>query len=577
MTLSKAIDVGLLRSMFSKADLCVTLNASLIRLDDIIIFNHFDERTVELIARYSKEDILAQYLKIINQVAVCIEEAHGVSDAIDIYSRRRHIIKYRSLNIDPVQYTDYLTVLSNYYLENGYEWEVISCHRSIIRRTDAHLATCNPYECNYYDIGDAYYNMHEYQKAAELLELALAKSRFDYADLSFSWSFNGLEHLKLLMKLYYTYDNLREYDKAALILSDISVLRPKILETPSDKLFSNSDTVQTAIGLFKNMGYVRDAMLLEEKLTSSVKDVGIKAIREPWTLNFGFSWRTDRENKIPLNVAYNVANRLYQNGEYIKTIEMVTYFIDALKNTTGFRDQVIHFHILLGKVMFSIGNYSEGMNEMELALNIIENLEQPILYWQTKSTACWYLIPRVQYIETCYNVSQVPLKIVHYVSLSVLYGVFSPYPFMFNLSAYNLRLWPAKSSSTAAASHSNELIATTQEFELLSTTVDSTWHFATSVIDDHIIQTVQFSVIKFFTTLLNTLTVICHLLYIPIWIAIVWLKLLLLFFTFSKSYRDSSEIVLIRYYCIDVPFIVFFCIKMFRREAKSKVDTTLCT
>ena len=544
VALSEAIHVGLMSLRFSKTDLCTILNTSLTRLDMVVSSNHFDEEQT-LIPSYSKKAILAQYLIMINQVAVCIEDSH---DAIQVYSDRANIVERRSLDIDLMQYVDYFTVLCSYYSQHGYEWQVIECHRSIIRRADAYLVTCSYYDCNYYDIGDAYYNMHEYRKAAEFLERYLDEH----------WGFVGddLKHLKVLIKLYYTYNNLKaESDKTALILSDIGALRSKVLQTPSEKLFSNSATVQTAIDLFRMLGYFKDAALLEEKLLCSVKDVGVKAVHKPWMLrSIGLSLQVDREIEVPLDVAYNVANRLYENDNYLETIETATFFINILKNSTDYRNELIIFHVLLGKAMFSVGNYSKGMDEMELALRII--LEQPSLYEQMKKTACWYLIPRMRYIETCYNVSQIPLKVVHYISSRVLYVVFSPYPFTLPTSVYdNLHLRPASAeSSSTAASHSSELTATMQDFGVLSTTVDGVWQFASSVVEDHL-QTVQYSITEIFTASFNILTIIYHFVYISIWIIIVWLKLL---FILSKSYnfRDSSELTLVYYYCVSIPFLI---------------------
>ena len=561
MALSEAIHVGLMSLRFSKADLCTILNTSLTRLDVVVSSNRFDEEQM-LIPSYSKEAILAQYIIMINQVAVCIEDSHG---AIQVYSDRANIIERRSLDIDPIQYTDFFTVLSSYYSQHGYERQVIMCHRAIIERTNAHLDTCNSYECNYYDIGEAYYNMHEYRKAAEFLERALVKKHFGW-----SFAIDDLEHLKVLTKLYYTYNNLREYDKTDLILLDISALRSKVLETPSEKLFSYSATVQVVIGLYKKLGFVRDAVLLEKKLLCSVKDVGVKAVHKPWALSFGLSLQVDREKKVPLDVAYNVANRLYENDNYLETIETATYFIDILKNSTDYRNELIIFHVLLGKAMFSIGNYSEGMDEMELALRII--LEQPSSNEQMKTTACWYLIPRVRYIETCYNISQIPLKVVHYISSRVLYVVFSPYPFTLPTSVYdNLHLRPASAeSSSTAASHSSELTATMQDFGVLSTTVDGVWQVASSVVDDHL-RTVQYSVTEIFIASSNALTMIYHLVYVPIWIIIVWLKLLILFFRFSKSFNNSLELTLLDYYCVGIPFIIFYVFKYSEQRPSLKL------
>ena len=578
MALSKAIDAGLLRSRFSKADLCVTLKTSLSRLDYVIELNQLDDGQ-ELVPHYSEEAILAQYLTMIKQVAICVEDTDGISAAIYVYSYYRSTVEQRSLDIDPVQYTDYFTVLCNYYSQHGSERQAISCHRSIIRRTNAHLATCNPSECNYYDIGDAYYNMHEYQKAAELFEWALGYRGDEFGVLKSRLSLDNLEHLKILMKLYYTYNNLKEYEKAALALSNINVLRPKVLETSSEKLFNSSDTVQTAVSLFKNLGYTRDAMMLEEKLLSALRDVGLKAVHKPWELSL--SWQIDRKKKVPLDIAYNVVHRLYENAEYVKTIKMITYFIDILKNTTDFRKEVILFHALLGKAMFSIGNYSEGMNKMEFALNIIQSLEKPFLYEQTRSTACWYLIPRVRHIETCYNVSQLPLKMLrHHITSSVLYLIFSPYPFtlpniilQFRTMYKNLHFWPSSTTSqssevklaSSTTSQSSEVKlasypgfepgyeakvkpAATWYFGALSTTIDDVCTFTTSVVDDHL-RMVQYSIT---TVLLNIIIMIYYILCIPIWIIIVWIKLL-----FLLSFRYSSRMTTARYYLTSVPFIIF--------------------
>ena len=242
VALSEGIE--LLTARFSKVDLCTALRVSLSRLDSLIKSDFQHKRTlprirwspiVEDALWFTKEEILSHFMLIIDRVAACEEEANGIVAAGWVYMQRQQIVEDRIADIKLSQYKNFYTTLSNYYLEQGYTQGVVFCHKLMLKRTNAHFVKCERRnQCNYYDIGVIYFDIEEYQIAAEFLERWLLMLVGN----------NCLERMKVLIKLIQTYDALNEHEKLALTRHDLLELQEEILNTDYNtvqNLLSQSD------------------------------------------------------------------------------------------------------------------------------------------------------------------------------------------------------------------------------------------------------------------------------------------------------------------------------------------------
>ena len=175
--------------------------------------------------------------------------------------------------------------------------------------------------------------------------------------------------------------------------------------------------------------------------------------------------------------------------------------------------------------MFHGGNYSKGMDQMELALN--EIMKGQFIYEQEKAAACLYLIPRVKYIDQCYNVSRIlPMQIGPF----ILFLLFSPCP-MPHFDLYQILKRTTKQSNslkTEQKPDTNELVDNTQGISVLSTINFEFVQDGISIADDYV-TLLKNTMVRLVNVLRNNSVVFFYLFYVPIWVIIVWIKLLYLF------------------------------------------------
>ena len=103
-----------------------------------------------------------------------------------------------------------------------------------------------------------------------------------------------------------------------------------------------------------------------------------------------------------LCTACRALSNFFETGNYSKTVEVGNFLIELIENSDSFNDAKINLHLLIGKAKFHMGQYSDGMDHIEIALLSIPDVASD--YEKERSTACWYLIPRIRYLNTCYGI-----------------------------------------------------------------------------------------------------------------------------------------------------------------------------
>ena len=371
IAVSRSINVGLFRLRFSPVDWCEPIKNALIYLDLMgVELNQYHIQRAGL----GQESFLGYYVLLITQLAKCQEDAHGVDKAIKVFTDHKYVIEINEMRMRPADYIAYYEALGRYYSEQGKEEDFIECHRKILLQANARLAMCNPNWCSNYGVGFTYYKIGDNQKAINFLERALKENQ------------TTLDRSRTLVMLILSYTSLQS-DSKDLALSKLLELHDHIMNVSGSELY-HADVTQLIIDIFRNSGYDKEADMLEERLLEVVLEIRAQP----------------QQGTVSMKKAYRFAKHLFDNRNYQKAIDVGVYIIESLhlENPDDMHLK-LKVEVLNGKAKFHSGNYSEGMDELEAVLvKILNNSEYD--YMQEKQISCWYLIPRIKYINTCYNV-----------------------------------------------------------------------------------------------------------------------------------------------------------------------------
>ena len=371
ISMTNAIEVGLLRLRFTTADWCEPVRNALVHLDVLATNLNWYHST-----DFSQETILCCYIQLIKQLAKCQEVNHGTEGAIKIYTERRYIIEVNNWRMKSEDYISFYENLGSYYFRLGHQEDVVECHRKIIEQTNVHLATCKPNQCSNYMIGSTYYNMGEYRKAAEFLGNAVEENQ------------NTVERSRTLVMLFMAYSSLHS-DNKYLAIAKLLELHDDIMNMPNNELYHNNGITQLIITVFRNHGYDQEASMIEERLLEVVLEIRAQP----------------EQGSVSMKKAYQFAEHLFNSKKYDEVIDVGVYVVESLDLQNP--DDVhlkLRVELLIGKAKFHGGNYSEGMDDIETVL--LEILSHPGSdYSEERDTVCWYLVPRVKYINTCYDVT----------------------------------------------------------------------------------------------------------------------------------------------------------------------------
>ena len=179
VALASAIDVGGINmsSHFSRATLCDSVKHCVTKMDKMMPYLDY----YLLHQHFTQERVLHFYLLLISQLAICEEEI-GIKAAVRVYTHRKHIIEAKRTAMG-FKYIAYYTELSRYYHQLGQDEDVVECHRLMTQQIEAYLATCQPHQCNYYDIAMAYNAMNQFKEAIKFLDMHMSIKKEIYTVL----------------------------------------------------------------------------------------------------------------------------------------------------------------------------------------------------------------------------------------------------------------------------------------------------------------------------------------------------------------------------------------------------------
>ena len=524
---TRGIDTGLMKLHFSATTLCDSVEHIVVKLDKMVhkLEHYLWQQS------FTQEITLHIYLQLINQLAACKEE-NGVRAAARIYTIRKCKIEFIRDLIETKKYVDFYMKLSGYLHQLGQERKVVECHRLIIQRTRADLADCKPNECNHYDIGEAYYKMDRYEDAAKFFEMALAKIN------------NSMSKVRALIKLENCYAKLEENNMHATTNEKLSGLyfdiKNALLEFP-EPIIVGANFMQTIIIDLSEFDGFRN-----------------RAVPSIIDLKFEYGSDSEQYSRYKLvNVALRFIHYLEETGNFTEVIKFGDILMNSIKSPNRFL--TIELSLLVGKAKMFEGNFFDGMDEIEYALQAI--LERPATEYTEaqKALACSLLIPRLVYIETCYQVrTRVRTTLanaVHSAVISLIYFLFSPYPFSVAAPAGNRESTPPSSRTT---NNINDLETIGGPLSVLN----PLWLFQYKQ-QQWLTQTVTESVdviMKMYNEITEFLAPLRKLMNVCLCTLTVWTKLMLYYALCLNRRQRWNLYVTIGFFCLDVFVEIFLCI-----------------
>lgn len=388
LALSSAVDAHFLQVRFSLDKCCMLLYTALHKFDDEMRYLQYYLRD----QYFEVEHILESYLTIIKQVAECEIENHGIENAVLVYLNRKSIIEFKSADMTSLMYIDFYRELVRLYLHlgKGFKKDVLECYRLINNRAHTHRINCQPEQCQYYDFGILYQSMGQYQEASAFFEEELKGS-------------NDIMHqVRTLIQLIYLYSYMDKYDERNSTIARLHNLYPDVATAPVDQLINASDATLMLIQFYKVGELFDKAQSLEDRFLIGLLDLESK-VRTAFLTEQTIEHQTSL-----LQPICKALNDLLEAGNYSKTIEVGTSLIELIKNSNSFsfffNDAKIKLHLLIGMAKYHLGQYSDGMDHIEVALQSIPSptVDQDDNYEKERATACWYLVRRLTYLDTCY-------------------------------------------------------------------------------------------------------------------------------------------------------------------------------
>ena len=433
-------NANFLQLRFSMLNCCMLLNSTLFKLDKMMPHLQYYLRNQS----FGIERVLDVYLTIIGRVAKCEREKHGDWEAMLIYYTRRVVIESMSAIMPSLVYVSFYDQLSYLYMQLGTEFKknALECHWLILNRTHTHLVNCQPKYCNYYHFGRAYSEMGRYQEASIFYEEDLKDRKY------------VMRRITILVRLVYIYSYMDEYDKMISSIARLHDLYSDVATFPLLDLVYESHATLMFIRFYRAGELFIEAERLENRFYSGLLKLKKKAktaFREKSKYREGSLLTTKK-------VLYD----FFVAGNYSKPAKIGKFLIGLIKNSDSFNDTKIKLHLLVGMAKYHMGQYSEGMDHIERALVGILNMDGGFEF--ERSTACWYLIPRMTYLDDCYQIKWNILIFTAFTPVIIvgagLLFILSPFPFYtYNLYEHKpderpiLSLYQLSSGTTLATTH----------------------------------------------------------------------------------------------------------------------------
>ena len=392
-----AITRGILHSSFTDEELVHPLQSALKYFDELILQSLSTTREVE-----------HGYIVLLYQLSGIEERLYGPEKAVEMCQLRECIIDNFTKISSTLTYQNFYEALAKYHTAlDNHEEAILSHVKSLSARNNNLRSQCfeHTQRCSYYELGKLLYASSDFEESAQAFESSYKHEQH-----------LGLQRLFFLFHVIRVYTDLKEPTKVDLYTEEFNKVAQQEIDvnTPS-QLFATSVDIQIMIFYFRRHGEVVIANMLEGKLLEAIIEIGA----QPRVLS------------TPLTTL-EVVKEYYKASDYDKTIQLARFLLDSLHHLREQHHEVediqLKTQVLIAKAKFHSGNYSQGMDDMEVIRGSILNQTEK-LYEKELSDACLYLIPRLKYITTCYPTItlvavKLPVAILFELTVYIMFRMF---------------------------------------------------------------------------------------------------------------------------------------------------------
>ena len=209
--------------------------------------------------RASVESFFETYIRV---VILAVKSKPKVRHAIQLLSTKRKEVdkRYKNGTLSPHMYTQFYTILGNYYNEIGDVEKSNRCYSKILRKTHNELDHCYPI-CDYFSLSVAYQNIGD-------IELAFTFRKAAYRQMPF---LSRMDEIRLLLHLYNDYMNTslgNDVTEAEAFAVEITQRAYQYLLN-ADKSEYSEEIYYMAIEFFRSQNLEVNVVELQEKMVAS--------------------------------------------------------------------------------------------------------------------------------------------------------------------------------------------------------------------------------------------------------------------------------------------------------------------
>ena len=452
IAISNSFDIGLLNVRFPINDIHMALKNALIQFD-FIIDNELYKEQLEI--------IFFNYVRIMRLVSNC---AGNIEARANVLAQRQNRIEANKHHMNSDVYIDFFQQLGSYYSQLNHTQKAEECHSKILVHTYAHLCLEMLDECTLINVGISNHRLGEYSIAADLLELGLAL---------LEKGSNFMDRARILAYLISSYSELNEHEKISLNVNKLRALHRDIMNLKPPVLFSHYKTVSMILKIYKEQEFVPETRELFNKIVNFVE-------KETQSKNVLVSVRfAPNQYAVTFLDIYNLLTELYNTEQYAEVIKIATFMIEEMKKVETAHPQacilpkILKLQLLVGKAKVRSKNYSDGLQDIELVLEMILSDSKGVYndLEDEKRSACWELFPHVVYLEPCYQIKEAIFQ--HLVNITL--SLFSSPRIKLSVLRVekSLQDWYLTMSSSSVQneriklSHAKELASTTGAFKYI--------------------------------------------------------------------------------------------------------------
>ena len=209
--------------------------------------------------RASVESFFETYIRV---VILAVKSKPKVRHAIKLLSTKRKEVdkRYKNGTLSPHMYTQFYTILGNYYNEIGDVEKSNRCYSKILRKTHNELDHCYPI-CDYFSLSVAYQNIGDIEMAFNFRKVAYHQIPLLYR----------MDEIRLLLHLYNDYMNTSlgyDFTEAEAFAVEITQRAYQYLLN-ADRSEYSEDIYYMAIEFFRSQNLEVIVVELQEKMVAS--------------------------------------------------------------------------------------------------------------------------------------------------------------------------------------------------------------------------------------------------------------------------------------------------------------------